>query len=359
MRWTWLVLIAGCAEDGDVAPEGEEPSTCEHCDDPAYRHQPEEPVDEDNVVGEGATLTALELPAAPTSGFRIVAPPIELAPGEERQTCVAWPIPELRHPFVYASRLYTTQGLHHSNVLAFPVSEEDGESPYPDCLPGAEDPLQNLDGRTVPDILFANSTQVVGGESVVFPEGLAYRLDPAREIVASVHVLNPTGETLRVEIAYDFFTMPEEDLEHEVAPMAFFIREFLVPPGVEEVVSTSCQVFGGNLVSLMPHTHQYATAFDVELRRGGAAVQSIYEGGAYDLESDIEVFDPIISLEGIDEIAFSCTFRNTTDHDLVYGSGDNEMCVLFGYQYPVETQTFGAVIWDGGPCYSLQVGLGR
>jgi hypothetical protein len=327
------------------------------CVDPVRRYEPETQLDLDNVVAYGDPLSDLELPPPPKSGFRIVAPPRVLEPGQEVDFCLSWPIPEVTHHIVHAGRLHTTPGLHHSNMIAKPVDKELGENPYPNCHPNAENPLSNI-GAGIPDVLFANSTQIVGEETIVFPEGMGFRLDPTREITTDIHFLNSTGEAVLIELAYDFFTMPEEELVQEVAPFVVQIEEFSVPPHTTEAVGATCKVFGGRIVSFMPHTHDLAQRFTVDLFGPGGA-NRVYDDGAFDLESDIRSYDPGIDIDGVESIRHECLFQNTRDIEVHYGLGLHEMCVLFGYVYPPEKQFTGIVSKDGGGCNSLQIGLFR
>ena len=327
------------------------------CVDPALRYEPAERVDHDNVAAFGDPLVQLKLPDPPKSGFRLVAPPRTLAPGEKIDTCLAWPIPSTKEHIVYAGRLHATPGLHHSNLIAKPVSTATGPNPYPACHPGASDPFSQLPDL-IPDVLFANSTQVVGEETLAFPQGMGFRLDPSREIATNIHYLNTGTEPELVELAYDFFTMPEATLEREVAPFSLGVNEFLVPPHSVGAVGTDCQVFGGAVVSMMPHTHKLAENFTVDLTRDGKQ-ERVLESGPYGLGSDIHVYDPQITLNGVTSLKFECTFNNTTNHDVVYGIGENEMCILFGYIHPVKAQFVGFAANQGDACLSLQIGLFR
>jgi hypothetical protein len=59
--------------------------------------------------------TLIEVVRATVRGFRLVAAPQTVAPGEEVETCISWPFPaKLASNIVYAGRLYTTPDLHHS-----------------------------------------------------------------------------------------------------------------------------------------------------------------------------------------------------------------------------------------------------
>ncbi|MDI1447674.1 hypothetical protein [Polyangium sp. 6x1] len=351
-----LALSSGCG--GELVCDGGEVSFRGACVDPVRRYEPATQLDADNVVAYGEPLRDLALPPPPKSGFRIVAPPRTLGPGEEVAFCLAWPIPEITNTIVHGGRLYTTPGLHHSNMVAKPIAADLGPNPYPECHPGADDPFSNV-GAGIPDVLFANSTQVVGEETIQFPEGMGYKLDTQREISTSIHFLNTKNEPQRIELAYDFFTMPADELTQEVAPFVMQISDFSIPPHTTESVDTTCTVFGGNIVSLMPHTHDLAQAFTVDFMTTDGAVRRVYEDGTYDLASDIRSYDPPLDLEGVSAIRHACLFDNTRDVEVHYGLGLNEMCILFGYIYPPVKQFAGLVSEDGKPCSSIQLGLFR
>jgi hypothetical protein len=329
------------------------------CVDRVRRYEPAERVDENNVVAFGDPLQTLDLPDPPKRGFRLIAAPRTVQPGEEIETCVSWPFPaDLASNIVYAGRIYTTPGLHHSNVVTKPVDPAAGPQPYPSCHPGAYDPFGDLP-QVIPDVLFANSTQVTGEETVTFPKGVGFKVDTSRDIVTSIHFLNTTSEPLRVEVAYDFFTMPKEDLESEAAPFVLQVNDFLIPAHSKGSVGSTCPVFGGNVAAMMPHTHKLLESFTVDRIREDGAVESVYAKGAFDTDSDIKLFEPALKLSSFDQMRFECVFNNTTGHDVTYGLGENEMCILFGYVYPAVTQFVGYSDFQGEPCSSFQIGIFR
>jgi len=359
---------AGSAEGGADASVETDCSDGEllwrgRCVEPLRRYEPEERVDFDNVVSYRAGETRLDLPDPPKSGFRLIVPPRVLAPLAEIEGCHAWAYPEIQHRNVYAARVYTNGGLHHSNMFGVPLSSA-GPSPYPACNPGQaglEGQSANLIAGDILDVLFANSTQIDGGEQIVFPEGMAFQIKTEeREVTTTIHWFNVTGESLRSEVVYDFFTMPDDEVTTEIVPFAFENLEFEVAAGSTQDISTTCDLASaGNVVSIMPHTHERAISFDVELVREDGSTESFFHDGDFDTESDITVFEEAISLEGFSRIRHTCTVENELDRPIVWGIGDNEMCTLFGYLYPPSAQQLGYVARGATDCFTLDLGANR
>jgi hypothetical protein len=365
-----IPLLAACSGSSGAEKEtgsgGSAPMSCPTgeelfrgaCVDPAKRYEPATRVDSNNVVAYGGKLTELKLPDPPKSGFRIIAPPRTLKPGEEDEFCLSWPFPEVHDKYVYAGRLYTTPGLHHSNLISKPISSMYGPNPYPSCNPGASDPFADI-GKGIPDVLFANTTQIVGIETLAFPPGMAFPIDTKREISTDIHLLNTSTESVRVEVAYDFFTMPKSELVNEVAPFTVQIDQFDIPPHSTQTIGTTCDDYGGNIVELMPHTHKARTKFTAALIDEHGKADQVIDDGEIDTKSEIEVFDNPLSLADKPKIDMSCTFDNTTTSDIVYGIGQNEMCILFGYLYPVKSQFVGHAATPDQACVSTELGLFR
>src|SRR5689334_10188131 len=88
----WLLILAvasGCgtadetrgpgasgtttASDPSACPAGEERFRGA-CVDPARRYEPEQRIDNDNVIAFGEPISMLSLPDPPKSGFRIIVP---------------------------------------------------------------------------------------------------------------------------------------------------------------------------------------------------------------------------------------------------------------------------------------------
>jgi hypothetical protein len=367
-----MAIGSGGAGGGGFAGRGGAPGNCPsgqefvdtRCVESWRRYEPPARIDFNNVVVYGEMPTELSLPDPPKSGFRLIVPPQDMGPGDEKSLCIAWAYPQLRNKHVYSARLYTTGGLHHSNMFGMPHNPTLGPSPYPACNPDQSDLFAHageIAQGIIPDVLFANSTQVIGGEQLVFAPGMGFEITTdGREVATSIHFLNPSSERKRVEVVYDFYTMPIERVEKDLVPYYYDNFSFQIAANTTADITTTCNLFGaGNIVSLMPHTHERAKEFTVDLLMNDGSEQRIYTGGAFDLESDIEVFDQPIDLTNARQIRHTCTVQNELGAPIRYGNGTNEMCTLFGYMYPPSAQSLGIVQNANGDCAAANIGANR
>lgn len=335
------------------------------CVDPLRRYEPKTRLDVDNVVSFSDEPT-LDLPPPPKSGFRVVVPPLRLAPGDEVEDCRAWPFPKLKNHVVYAARVYTNSGLHHSNMFGVTLAAA-GPSPYPNCVPHQADVSAQLPrflAGDILDVLFANTTQIQGGEQIVFPKGMGFKLKTeGREIASQIHWLNAESKSITSEIVYDIFTMPDSELTQEIVPFVYDNEAFSIAPHTKGTIATSCDLLhDAMIVSLMPHAHKRTTSFDAELIDADGMAKSILHTGGFDGSTQIMVFDQPISTAGFTGIRHSCAVSNDLSQPIVYGIGENEMCTLFGYLYPPSSQALGYVGGDPNadgsspPCSVLDLG---
>lgn len=95
------------------------------------------------------------------------------------------------------------------------------------------------------DVLFANSTQIEGGEQIAFKPGMAFKLTTeGREVTTNIHWLNPSSRLVRSEIVYDFFTMPDELVEVELVPLMVQNHGFELPARRQGKITKTCDIGG-------------------------------------------------------------------------------------------------------------------
>jgi len=278
-------------------------------------------------------------PANAVGGFNIEVPSLTLMPGEERTACWAFPL-QVTGPshMVGGATLSTGPGLHHGNIV---TRKQTGDG-MRKCAPGESGAnAQFADVATGGAVLFGSSTQFAGDEWESFPDGMAYRIRDGYEIVARMHYLNATTQPLTVAPRYQWYTIDEAKVVHELAPFAWDYDEFEIPPGADLTIRGECLFTDAmHVVSVLPHMHQLGYAFKAGFLGGPLDGRTFLDSPGFDPDQGVLTqYHPAIDLSqgGPGTGAwFSCSWKNTFDKPIHYGLGDDEMCILFGYAYPPE-----------------------
>ncbi len=277
-----------------------------------------------------------EAPPHTVGGFSIQLPETTLQPGDEIEPCYIFPL-ELIGPshIVGGAVLATQSGMHHGNITSRPTTGEGVR----ECPPGDGDP--GIDVAQGGGVLFASSTQVAGEEWYSFPEGVGYRVKQGHEIVARMHYLNPGDQPITVSPRYEWFTIDEGHLVHEMAPFIWGYQGFEIPPGQELTVTGDCSFPREqemHIVTMLPHMHRLGTALWAEAVGGALDGERFLDSPGYNPEQGVlRQYDPAIDLSGALGFRFSCTWLNTLDTPVYEGIGDNEMCIIFGYAWPLDS----------------------
>lgn len=268
-------------------------------------------------------------------GFEIQLPDYVLEPGQEETPCYLFDLDiDGASRFVAAAMLETTVGLHHGNITTRPKTGEGLRECEEMTGLGGSEAIDVINGGSV---LFGSTTQFEGQEWRTFPEGMAFEVDEGFEIVARMHYLNSTPETVTVAPRYEWHTIAEEDVTTPIGPIFWQINGFKIPPRSELTVQTDCYLFEDMyLVDAMPHMHALGTHFQAKYIGGERDGEAFIDQPFFDADTAIRQFNPAIDLSQGDGLSFSCTWNNTFDKEIGEGIGDDEMCMMFGYGYPPE-----------------------
>lgn len=277
-----------------------------------------------------------EPPANTVGGFRIDIPETALAPGDEIEPCWIFPL-EVTGPsrIVGGAVLRTQPGMHHGNIT---TRRKTGDG-LRECPPSDGDPGTDVISGGG-NVLFGSSTQIEGDEWYRFADGEGYRIRDDFEIVARMHFLNPTDQEITVSPTYEWFTIDESTLVHELGAFIWMYSDFELPPMATTTVTADCDLPGQHpmhVVSLLPHMHRLARALDATFVGGPFDGMKFLDSPGYDPDNGVLTqYDPPVDLTDATGIKFSCTWTNTFDRTIYEGVGDNEMCMIFGYAWPVE-----------------------
>ena len=286
-------------------------------------------------------------------GFRITLPPLELVPGKERFPCWIFPL-RVDGPsrIVGGAVMRAGDGMHHGNITTRPLTGDETIRPCPKDEKGSE----AVDIARGGVVLFGSSTQFDGPEEWQhFPEGMGYRLPAGQEIVARMHYLNASTKTVTASPTYEWFTIEESSLKQELTPFAWWMTSFELPPRTTTTAAADCMLPdpGQHIVTVLPHMHSLGRALRAHFVGGPLDGTLFLDSPGYDPSSGVMVqYDPPVDLSQGMGLGFSCTWNNTLDKTVVEGTGDNEMCMLFGYSWPRKA-SYSLIATQSGTCSSV------
>jgi hypothetical protein len=319
-----IVLSSGCT--GDAEPAAEPPKVDQG-------HPP-----------------AANPPANIVGGFSIQLPEETLQPGDETFPCWIFPLTiEGPSRIVGGAKLVTGPGMHHGNITTRPKG--DGEGIRPCGMGSNEFGSEAMDIVEGGSVLFGSTTQIEGEEWQSLPDGMGYEVDETYEIVARMHYLNASPEPVTVSPTYEWFTIDEAKVTERLGPFAWKMSGWEIPPLSTLTVSSICRPDAPmNIVNALPHMHGLGIEFFGRFIGGPYDGQRWLDSRGYDPESTVVTqYTPAMDISQGEAIEWGCTWTNTFDKTIVEGTGDNEMCILYGYAYPYE-QAFSALSVPGDHC---------
>jgi hypothetical protein len=280
----------------------------------------------------------------------------ELAPGAELFPCVVFPLDITgTSDLVGGGMLTPSIGLHHGNITTRPSDGVAGIHPCPNVSwstdTSNQEVLNVLQGGAV---LFGSTTQVSVDEWQSFPCGMAYAIKRGYQIVANMHYLNPSSQTVTPKPKYVWYTVDPKTLTQQVYPFAWELSTFSIAPHTAATVTGSCALGSAmHVVNVLPHMHHLGTGLDLAYTGGPLDGQEFLTSPGYDPSGTLQIqYTPSVDLGQGTGFSMACSWDNTTDDTIVEGTGVNEMCIVFGYGWPAAA-TYSAVFQAGGPAQCL------
>lgn len=247
----------------------------------------------------------------------LIAGPWEMPPGQEGYVCVRYTLEE--DLLVGAFEAINPVGTHHTLLT---VGEPDAEDGVTECT-AAENKLRSLYGSGV------------GTNPMLFPEGVAIRIEAGQQLLLNLHLFNTTTEEMTGTSGTRFRPLPEEELVHEAEGLLAGTVALDIPPQEETHHSGRCQFEQETTVfAVSPHMHQLGIHAKVVAESAGLGDVVLHDGPYSFDEQLYYMIDPIQLAPG-DGIRIECTHLNTTDRTVHFGDSSlDEMCLTGVYRYP-------------------------
>lgn len=264
--------------------------------------------------------------APPLEGIQVETQPWMIPAGVETTECLYVKVPTAVEMDVVAFESSMRPGSHHMIVFL------DHRNSYPDGVRHCD-----IEDMTTVEWGFAAQTTQA---SMQFPANVAMRIGANQQLVIQAHFLNAGDTTLNGQIKVNFRGYPTGTKRFiRAAALVGFNLNIRVPVGGTQTTSATCIPSSSRdlrMVNLSSHTHRHATLFTADFYDGARVDRELFRTTDW-AHPEFVQFSPPIYLEPGQGFRYTCTFRNDTDHVLVFANQqDQEMCMLLGYYYPAD-----------------------
>jgi hypothetical protein len=304
------------------------------------------------VTAFAATAAARPYLAKPKHGFQMRVGAYTIAPGEDLEMCEYRRLPIKKAMDVSEFTLRMPPGAHHFVMWGYggKLTDDDAfrRGPFESvgCSGAApDDPF--------PQLLIPTQTP---NATLRFPKGIALRLEPHQQVFLNPHMKDFGTAAFQPDIRFNF-VKAKGKVEHYAEGLTFGnITNIHVPAGGDQTLSLEWTVpVDLTVVNIGTHQHKLGTYANVELvSADGSTRDMLVESHDWEHPSSIWP-EGGMRLEKGRKLRVTCTWHNTTDHDVNFGpETTDEMCFAIGFYYRDKGDTTPVT---GGGCLSTKKGM--
>ncbi len=309
----FMILLAGCPASTQGAGDAD---TCATCGAAADASSP-----------QPAELFSHEFP------MQTVAAGMEIT-----GMCRSWTLHNEHELWVNSVEFKQDESSHHADFVFVPDDKFSGEDGIWPC---ADRKYDFFSAIAAGGVLYAQSTQA-GHEVQSFAPGVAFKLPKHARIISDIHLLNVTDAAITGHVHLEIQTLASDEVKVALQSFHMEYDAINVPPHQSARYTAHCDVasdykkvtgktFSPRLYFLMPHTHATSTHFFANVLGGSHDGESLLDLGAFDSAARGHQFTPPIDLGAAQGFVFGCEYTNPYDQPILWGTGKNEMCELFGF----------------------------
>lgn len=239
----------------------------------------------------------------------------DMAPGQEVFKCQTFANPFGADVDIRKFESHMSRGSHHL-LLFYEEGASDGRNDDCSGLTFASMPY----GAQQPDA------------EIVYPAGVAARVNRSQGFKLQVHYLNPSTSTRRTSVEVTLHRAPSGTVTQHAGVFFFNNLNIFIPPGQTRTISKTCTLDRDmNMLYATGHMHKRATELVAKVDGG-----VIYRTDDW-ADSPFQQYAPPPFFPRGTRLTFSCTYVNETQDFITFGeSADrNEMCIFDGQYYPV------------------------
>ena len=218
---------------------------------------------------------------------------------------------------------------HHVIVMRSNTDEDD----IPDGT--VFDCTESNDMTNTEPFILPSDVESVGLTYLELPEGMANKLKSGTRLMVQSHHINTTDTPILVNDRIELDTIPVDDVDTFVAPLAHTSTSFTIPPGEHRISVTCTFEEDHSFLYILGHLHEWGTSFSIDYNKNDGSTERIYSIEEWDvLYRDlppITSFENGLSVKAGESFTTTCEWNNTTAETLSF---PEEMCVTTGMIYP-------------------------
>ena len=270
--------------------------------------------------------------------------PFTIEPSQEvTGRCVQIDLHNAQDLYINTIELTTGPGFHHSNWFFLPEHFYADQPDVFDCDETAVTVTAAVNGG----VLFAQSTQLAM-QTQAFPPGVAIRIPAHSKLLAQIHLLNPSDNSLTLSPSITLTPLAEKDVTTQLAAISFENHALGLPPQKQSRFTLDCDLGpltqqlhdsgesdsatpDWNIYYALAHYHTLGTGLTLEAVKPDGTATQIFTTSNRVGDSLGGPIDPLFNMSGYTRLRFSCDYFNNTDNVVPWGVGTNEMCVFLAF----------------------------
>jgi copper type II ascorbate-dependent monooxygenase-like protein len=262
-------------------------------------------------------------PAPPTHGLQVKTPDYTLAAGEEKYLCYGMQLAEANDIAITSFASFTSDQVHHMEVFQALAPEAPG--------------LNECDGTFkltwLP--LFGGGKNAGG---LQLPSGAGFKLPKDASLIVQIHLLNATQAPVTQHLVVNMDYAADPTAVTPAGIFAFGSMTIDLPAhSMGMQITSSCKLpLNMNVFAAQPHMHYLGTKLEFDLGASADSMSSVYGRDPWQFGGQ-PIDNWVQNLQAGQFGKVTCTYDNTTDHDVQYGeSTNNEMCYLVLFYTPFD-----------------------
>lgn len=276
---------------------------------------------------------------APASGIQLKVDSFSVVPSSERELFVYRRVGNADDIYVTRIESRMRPGSHHLLLYTF----DESRTSFPcNTRPSANAvrDIRNSDGslnviNMLPmacHIFFAGA--MTPDFDYRFPPGVALRLPPNAALDFNVHYVNRSPAPLPGEAFANLYTVDRAQVTTVARTLNFANENITLPAGQRTTLSKTFTVSTRTtILALTSHMHALGERFEIRVRRGNGAEQTVYVNTDWEHPGLVNFPTPIV-LEAGDALMSVVTWNNITANTVRFGlASTDEMDIIFGYWY--------------------------